>query len=210
VLRIRADWLLLASACAHTPGATSHGARAPAPIAEPAAECVLPLEPPSSELIRQHGTILDPYQLEGGVWLDRAPVLVNEDFDFALAMGMQGGVGAGLAAARRKENNAQKAVALAVVAASPALQRQLAALRCCGVHVYFVLWGADGAVLRTVADVPGESATSRVFESAARPLRGDASWTAQGVLSVEAQRALDGVVCARQPADDRSTRFAVP
>jgi hypothetical protein len=146
-------------------------------------------------VIRQHGTILDTYQREGGVWLERAPLLINEDFDFALAMSLEGGVGAGLAAAKRKENNAKKAVTLANFTAPPALQQRLAELRCCGVHVYFVLWGADSAVLRTVADVPGDREASRVIDATAHP-RDD--WTAPGVLLKAAQRGLADVVCPAQ------------
>lgn len=197
MLRLTTCLLLLASACAHAPSAASSAA--PGPTSEPAAACTFPREPPPAALIDQHGTILDAYQREGGVWLERAPILINEDFDFTLAMGLEGGVGAGLAAVKRTENNAHKAAALNAIAAPPQLQQRLAELRCCGVHVYFVLWGAESATLRTVLDVPGDTARSRVIEGATRSLAGEAGWTAPDVFAAEAQRALTDVACPAGP-----------
>jgi hypothetical protein len=109
--------------------------------------------------------------------------------DFALAVGMEGGVGTGLAAAKRKENNAKKAAALADLALPPALQQRLAALRCCGVHVYFVLWGPERASLRTVIDLPDDATHGRTLESEQRPLVGEVGWTEPNALLAEAQRA---------------------
>jgi hypothetical protein len=183
-------------ACAHPRGAISVKVATTEPAPEhPAPNCLVPPGLPASELIRQHGTVLDAYQLEGGVWLDGMPVLVNEDFDFALATGMEGGVGAGLASAKRKQSNAQKAAALSALPAPPELQRRLEELRCCGTHVYFLLWGAESAVLRTVADVPGDLATSRVIESPSRPMSGDSGWAAEGVLPAQAQQSIEGLDC---------------
>jgi hypothetical protein len=195
MLRFRACFLLIASACAHASGAASNAAPARGPVPNSASACLLPTELPAAELMRQHGTVLDAYQITDGAWLDHAPVLINEDFDFALAMGMEGGVGAGLAAAKRKENNARKAAALSGVVASSELQRRLAELRCCGVHVYFLLWGAQSASLRTVVDVPGDTARRRELEGAARPLTGELGWTKDAALVDEAQRALAGIEC---------------
>jgi hypothetical protein len=146
--------------------------------------------------VRQHGTVVDAYQREGGAWLERAPVLVNEDFDFALAMGMEGGIGAGLAAGKRKDHNAHKAAVLAgVVGSLDALQQRLKELRCCGVHVYFLLWGAETAVLRTVVDVAGDAAKSRVVESGPRSVMGDAGWAGRDVLMAQAQQSIEGLGC---------------
>jgi hypothetical protein len=111
---------------------------------------------PAAAVISERGTALDAYQREGAVWLERAPVLVNRDFDFALSMSLEGGVGAGLAAAKRREGNTEVAVLLREVALSPELTAELDALRSCGQHVYFLLWGpAEQAALRLVGEVAG-------------------------------------------------------
>jgi hypothetical protein len=73
-------------------------------------------------------------------------VLVNEDFDFAIAMSMEDGVGAGLAAAKRKENNQKRARELAELRLGPALDARLEKLCACGRDVYFVLWGREGKI----------------------------------------------------------------
>lgn len=148
---------LPAAACAHTsPPAlrTSPGKATVEPsstAAPPAARCDPPKLTPA-QYIAQHGTALDRYQIEGGVWLPHAPVLVNRDFDFALAMGMEGGIGAGLAAAKRKKENEARAAELAEVVLSKEAEAKLEELRCRGTHVYFVLWDEAEPVLRAVVD----------------------------------------------------------
>lgn len=206
MVRLRLCMLFLCSACAHTADA---GVSAPTlTSADRGAACILPRGQPSAELIRRQGTVLDPYQLEGGVWLEHAPVVLNEDFDFALAMGMEGGVGAGLAAARRKENNTRKAESFSARELAPALRARLEELRCCGVHVYFVLWGAESAALRTVIDISGDTAQSRVVEGAARPLAGEDGWTRGATLLDEARRSLASVACPQPDGSDNPLRAA--
>ena len=102
--------------------------------------------------IAQHGTVLDRYQLEGGVWLPHAPVLVNRDFDFALAMALEGGLGAGLAADKRKKENEERAAELAALTLPESAEELLFKLRCLGTHVYFVLWEGKDPGLRAVID----------------------------------------------------------
>lgn len=118
----------------------------------------------AAERIEKHGTVLDAYHREGGVWLPHAPVLVNEDFDFAIAMSLEGGLGAGLAAAKRKENNQKTVVAMGDLRLAPDVEARIEALRCSGTHVYFLIWGAEQAVLRMVVDVEGDAGKSRVVE----------------------------------------------
>jgi hypothetical protein len=117
-----------------------------------------------AQLIERHGTVLDAYHRESGVWVTHAPALVNEDFDFAIAMGLEGGMGAGLAAAKRKENNQKRAAALVDLRLPADVELQLTQLRCRGMHVYFVLWGGDNAALTLVLDVEGDVAQSRVVD----------------------------------------------
>jgi len=105
----------------------------------------------SAELIKMYGSGLDPYQLEGGVWLEHAPVLINEDFNFALAMGMEG-IGAGIAAAQRTADNEKKAKALEGVQLSTQTLARLEELRRRGAHAFFVLWGQEKVVLKFVVE----------------------------------------------------------
>src|SRR5262245_61980943 len=65
-------------------------------------------ERPSSSVIEELGTGIDAYHLRDGVWLAHAPVLVNEEFDFTMAMSL-GAIGAGLAARQRADHNAARA-----------------------------------------------------------------------------------------------------
>jgi hypothetical protein len=75
-----------------------------------------------------------------------AAALVNEEFDFMLAMSMEDGLGAGLAAAKRKENNQKRAGELAELRLGGALEAKLEELCACGRDVYFVLWGREGKI----------------------------------------------------------------
>jgi hypothetical protein len=64
--------------------------------------------------------VLDVYFRQDGAWLSKAPILVNEDFDFMLASSLEDGVGAGLAAMKRKQNNEKRVKELAALALSVA------------------------------------------------------------------------------------------
>jgi len=136
----------------------------------------------AAAIISEHGTKLDAYQREAGVWLQQAPVLVNRDFDFALSMSLEDGLGAGLAAAKRREGNTEAAVQLGEVALSAELVAELNALRGCGQHVYFVLWGsAEEATLRLVGEVTGgPEKPPLVIEGRRRPL---AEWAGAQALN---------------------------
>lgn len=163
--------LLLACAHANKPSAPPPVVRVPErACASTAQGAPLPLYAAASaaQLISDHGTRLEAYQSEGGVWLAKAPVLVNREFDFALAAGVEGGVGAGLAAAKRREGNDQVAVLLRELSLTSELVRELDSLRACGVHVYFVLWGpAEESVLKLVGEAPEQrEQPARVIEGA--------------------------------------------
>ena len=115
----------------------------PAPSLRSAPSCIAS-RPNHAERIAAQGSVLDQYHRQDGVWLAHAPVLVNEDFDFALAMSMEDGLGAGLAAVKRKENNQKRAQELADLRLGAELDAKLEELCDCGRDVYFVLWGRDG------------------------------------------------------------------
>lgn len=190
--------LLLCAACSHSakpapvaPTASAVPNSAPTCSSVPQAEALPPLASASAAaIISDRGTKLDAYQREGGVWLEHAPVLMNRDFDFALSMSLEGGVGAGLAAAKRREGNTEAAVTLREAQLSPELTKELDALRGCGQHVYFVLWGpADEATLRLVGEVVGgPEAGPTVIEGGKRPL---AEWAGASALNEEAGALLE-------------------
>jgi hypothetical protein len=130
-----------------------------------AATCAkeLPVLTPA-ERIAKHGSVLDAYHRQDGVWLPHAPVLVNEDFDFAQAMAMEDGIGAGLAAMKRQQNNQERAEQMRDLQFDAELNERIEQLRCCGMDVYFLLWGEEGKV-QMVLDVEGaDNANSRVVE----------------------------------------------
>jgi hypothetical protein len=141
-----------------TLAACAHGAAPRAPVAQPAAGLTAARAPqavpPSciaskqshAQRIAEHGSALDLYHRQDGVWLPHAPVLVNEEFDFALAMSMEDGIGAGLAAAKRKENNQKRAQELAELRFGDEAIAKLEALCACGRDVYFLLWGREGMI----------------------------------------------------------------
>ena len=168
---------------------------AESPHVVPTSKC--PALPPlvelsSEQVIVQHGTGVDPYWLEGGVWLRGLPVLINEDFDFAVAMGMEG-IGPGIAAAQRKGDNEQKANDLHEVELAAGVLDRIEELRTRGVHVFFVLWGKEQALLRLVVEEDAgckEHTEPRVNASAEKPLAGQLGWGGPGVLSEECARLL--------------------
>jgi hypothetical protein len=95
---------------------------------------------PASELVAKLGSGVDSYHLQDGVWLAHAPVMVNEPFDFAQAMGL-GAIGAGLAAATRQKNNQARAEQLAARELEPEVAARVDALRACGIHRWVLAWG---------------------------------------------------------------------
>ena len=148
----------------------------------------------SENLVADRGTGLEAYVFEGGAWLPHAPMLVNEEFDFAIAMQMDG-IGAGLAARKRMDNNARKAAALGDLKLPAAVAEQLDELRACGKHAFFVLWGpASGATLKLVVDRGGADGSLKggvVNEGSARPVTAEGGWAEPGALASEALRLMD-------------------
>ncbi len=159
--------LVAVMGCAHgltsTPSAQkaaepeAHAAPTPAPCerGSPAAALPRTAELSSADLIVKYGTGLDPYQRQDALWLPHAPVMVNEDFDFGIAMTLDG-IGAGIAAKKRQDGNAKSARELANLTLADGEAERLDALRGCGVHVYGVIWTKDGGrELRVITDVFG-------------------------------------------------------
>jgi hypothetical protein len=154
----------LAAGCAHssqsTRAARDGSARASAQQAPPCARDATATT--HAERITKQGSVLDLYFRQDGVWLSKAPILVNEDFDFMLATTMEDGVGAGLAAMKRKQSNERRAKELAPLALSDAASARIAELHCCKREVYFVLWGPS--MLRVVVDHVGEPGRGVIAE----------------------------------------------
>lgn len=136
----------------------------------------------SADIVKERGTGVDSYQLQDGVWLAHAPVLVNEDFDFSVAMGL-GAVGAGIAARQRMDHNAARAAELEGMALSEADRQTLDALRACGIHRWALSWGGQSPVVRLVSDhydASGKLTATQVKELPAAALREPGFWQEQG------------------------------
>lgn len=132
--------------------------------------------------------MLDLYFRQDGAWLAKAPIMVNEDFDFMLATTMEDGLGAGLSAAKRKQNNEKRAQQLAGVALDGAARARVEELRCCGREVYFVLWGPS--TLKLIVDHSGELGRGIISEEhVSGELDAD-------VVSLAIAKLLVGVDCA--------------
>jgi hypothetical protein len=181
----------LATGCAHSAPSTPQGARGASArsSAQEAPTCARDATATTqAERITKQGTELDLYFRQDGVWLSKAPILVNEDFDFMLASSMEDGVGAGLAAMKRKQNNEKRAKELASLALSASASARIAELHCCKREVYFVLWGPS--TLRVVVDHVGEVGRGVIAEEhVAGELDGEGISEAAGKL-------LLGVDCA--------------
>lgn len=152
---------LCMAACAHTPppGTPSQPVRAESDVRS----CEVPDATSPADHIVQHGTLLERYRLQDGVWLEHVPILVNREFDFALVMALDDGTGAGLAAANRRKQNAERAASLSKLRLRQEAVAKLAALRCQGVYAYFLLWEGKTPSLSLVVDVPAEKAKSRLL-----------------------------------------------
>ena len=179
--------LLLATACATrspsaattTPAPPAQATKPACEIGEPEAQLGTAAQRPASELVATLGTGIDPYHRQDGQWLARAPVMVNEPFDFAQAMGL-GAVGAGLAAATRQKNNHARAEQLASQELSAEAARHVDALRACGIHRWVLAWGT-GESAETHLITERYDATGKRVETREKVLPGelafdDATW----------------------------------
>jgi hypothetical protein len=106
----------------------------------------------SVDIVKEQGSGVESYRLQDGVWLEQAPVLVSQDFDFAMAMALEGGIGAGLAAKQRADRNRARAAELAATALSGDEREALDGLRACGVHRWALLWGGEKPRIQLVTE----------------------------------------------------------
>jgi hypothetical protein len=187
-VRLTLSLLVLLCACA-TPSTTRVASASAAPVpsaaqASPKPACDVGdadaalgslLARPSADIIARLGSAIESYRLQDGVWLEGAPVIVNEPFDFGTAMGL-GTVGAGLAAATRQKNNALRAEKLKTGTLPPEAASYLDELRACGLHRWALLWGGDTPELLIVTE-QYDAAGSRVT-SVQRALSPDAAFSA--------------------------------
>jgi hypothetical protein len=146
------------------------------------------------------------YELTDAVWLEHAPIAVNEPFDFA--MGLTGdAMGAGIAAGQRKRSNEAKSQQMATVALSATTRSRLDALQSCGIRAYGLLWGRpESVILKVVVEELGERETielRRVVETSARPIAGSEGWAAADVLDRALRDGLDRAL-ASEPAPARA------
>jgi hypothetical protein len=132
------------------------------------------------------------YQARDAQWLRRYPLLVGRDYDFTMALGLDDGVGAALAALHRRQHNqaaAQQLEGLSAVSHDQLLDvigrrcgwantnrappRRLCPelARARGAWAYGVLFGADTARLRVVLELLLADGDRRQYVSVGRPRR---------------------------------------
>ncbi len=164
--------------------------RAPPPAASPTARvascselALLPLE-----------DRLGAYLTRDARWAPGQPVLINRDFDFGFAMGLEG-VGPGLAAARRISGNSDVAQRLAGVAKvppeavrarilsrlGPREKRGASALLERAVRVYGVLFGVESARLQVILEASDARGAPERYV-AVTPARSVLAFTEPGAL----------------------------
>jgi hypothetical protein len=172
---------LLASACVTAPRATPSHARveddpvqASCQLGDLGADLRSSAQEPAPLVLRRLGSGVDPYRLQDGVWLSHAPVMVNEPFDFAQAMGL-GAIGAGLAAANRQKHNRERAEQWSARELSPQAVRHLDALRACGILRWVLLWDA-GEKAETHVVTERYDPQGQRLETRERVIAGDAAF----------------------------------
>jgi hypothetical protein len=164
------------------------------------------------ETITPASSNLVTYHLTGASWAGAHPVLVNRDFDFSLAMGMDG-IGPAVAAGNRKKANDEVAALLATMPALETREMLAAAIRAHAgeegsfwssrmeVALFGLLYGGtrsgSNTRLQTVLEVfradPATAPLRFIVVSDARPLDGDTGWVAaNGTALREELRAATG------------------
>jgi hypothetical protein len=164
------------------------------------------------EAITPKSSNLVTYHLTGASWAGDHPILVNRDYDFSIAMSMDQ-IGPAIAAGNRKKANDELA---AVLATMPALETQEALAATIRAHagneggfwtsemevaLFGLLYGGtrsgSSVRLQTILEVYGtdqpDTPLRFLVVSDARPLDGDAGWTAtNGAVLREELRAAAG------------------
>lgn len=146
---------------------------------------------------------LPAYDLTGGLWLEGQPLYINKEFNFGMAMSIEG---AGVAIAVGMRTSKNKALAEQLSSLAPLqlnerlhalLSNKRADVGAGHIAVYGILYGQPQAHLRTVLELYPSDALANdnnidasetvaqkveperfVFYSAWMPATGDASWTA--------------------------------
>jgi hypothetical protein len=130
-----------------------------------------------------------PYLARDAVWVAQQPVLVNRDFDFAIAMAPEG-FGAGLAASRRQKGNAALANALAQRSRIDSAQltelltdaeAACEAWNPAGRRIYGMVYGQQRARLRVV--IESSENAGLTHHAALGESRAESAFLEPGVLS---------------------------
>lgn len=203
--------ILLACACPRPVPISARAtpaASAPAPTsAEPSLRpTLLPIaELPRLDLAARLGAYLS----QGAAWVPGQPLAVNRDYDFMLAMSIDSGVGAGLAAKKRQDENrafAQRLTALSQIDSNALLdalcraapQHGCAARAGQGVRIYGLLFGDTDARLLVVLET--RSTADEPTLHAVLANRGDsAAWHEPGTLQRSFARALYDLAADLEP-----------
>jgi hypothetical protein len=135
-----------------------------------------PVVAPLSELTELDlGARVGPYPAQSAAWIRGQPVAVNHDFDFGIALAMEDGMGAGIAAAKRISKNAAFAEQLAklepidphtllqrLCSDVPSACTKLAGARA---RIFGLLYGERAARLRVVLERVDATASDPIYVS---------------------------------------------
>ena len=129
---------------------------------------------------------LPSYDLTAAQWVENRPLLINKDFNFGMAMSMEG-VGVAIAAGMRINSNKELAAALADLPPLNLTQKWQAVAgnindehREKQVVIYALLYGQPQAQLRTIVEFHGAGENPERFVDISdwAPTTGENSWSA--------------------------------
>jgi hypothetical protein len=141
------------------------------------------------ESVTPQRSTLPAYDVTGGVWVTGQPLLINQEFDFSIGLGLPD-IGPAIAAGARKKGNeetAQLFERMAPVALTDLVTQAMGkgpAKTVAGqVTVYGILFGQPQAQLRAILEIhdpdtePSADPLRFVYVSEWRPIQGNASWS---------------------------------
>ena len=141
------------------------------------------------ENVSPRSSNLPAYELTGCIWVKGQPLLINQDFDFSMAMGLPD-IGAAVAAGTRKKGNEEVVKLLQDMPPlaledrfNEAIKSSLMNPQEKEIKLYGILFGQPDAHLRTILELydhqenPGRDPLRFIYISDWRPVKGDPSWT---------------------------------
>lgn len=161
---------------------------------------------------------LGSYLAQDAVWVPGQPLVVNRDFDFMLAMSLEGGIGAGLAAKKRQDENRALAEQLAAL---PTIDTGGVFDALCGaaptacaeradqtVRIYGLLYGAVDAKLVVLLETEGSPTPATRYAVVANE-GATAAWNQGDVLEKAFDRAMHDLAASLQLAPAATSTIGV-